>query len=200
MDLNTIRLKLVTLAVLFFAAAMLTADDGLGVSPIPSPKVRAYPGDGIVTLVWDGSNRWIDLSGKLRNIEDYVDAGNPNRVFEGYRVYRKLPLSNPSKKGRSAEDDWQLIAEYDKVSFTRSLISAEHVGRISDAVSITVLRGQPTQSNSLTESSFLIKFLTTQQFEVIDLAKSQVLKYRQNQGDDGSVSYTHLTLPTNREV
>lgn len=193
MDLNTIRLKLVTLAVLFFAAAMLTADDGLGVSPIPSPKVRAYPGDGIVTLVWDGSNRWIGLSGRLRNIEEYVDAGNPNRVFEGYRVYRKLPLSNPSKKGRSAEDDWQLIAEYDEVSFTRSLVSATHVGRISDNVSITVLRSQPAQSNSFMGSTYLIKFLTTQQFEVIDLAKLQVLKYGQRQGDDGFILLKNLT-------
>ena len=191
MNRYIIKPKLVTLAILFFAATAATGNEVLGVSPIPSPQIRAYPADRSITLLWDGSNRWTDLSGKLRNIEEYVDANNPNRIFEGYRVYRKLPLANPNKG--SNEDNWQLIAEYDEVSFTRNLISAEHVGKISDAVSITVLREQPTQSNSLTESSFLIKFLTTQQFEVIDLAKSQVLKYRQNQGDDGFTLLKDLT-------
>ena len=190
MNLNVIRLKLVTLAILFFVAVAATGDEVLGVSPIPSPQIRAYPADRSVTLVWDGSNRWIDLSGKLRNIEDYVDAGNPNRVFEGYRVYRKLSLSNQNK---GSEGDWQLIAEYDEISFTRSLVSAAHVGKISNDVSIAVLRGQPKKSNSLAESTFLIKFLTTQQFEVIDLAKSQVLKYGQHHGDDGFTLLKDLT-------
>lgn len=190
MDLNTIRLKLVTLAMLFFITVAVTGDEGLNVSPIPSPQIRAYPGDRSVTLVWDGSNRWIDLSGRLRSVEEYVDADNPNRVFEGYRVYRKLSLSNRNKDD---EDDWQLIAEYDEISFTRSLVSATHVGKISDNASITVLRSQPARSNSLTESTYLIKFLTTQQFEVIDLTKSQVLKYRQSQGDDGFTLLKDLT-------
>ena len=97
-------------------------------------------------------------------------------------MYRKLSVSNQNKDG---EGDWQLIAEYDEISFTRSLVSAAHVGKISNDVSITVLRDQPKQSNSLVESTFLIKFLTTQQFEIIDLAKSQVLKYGQRHGDDG---------------
>ncbi|HIO81442.1 TPA: hypothetical protein EYG59_22965, partial [Candidatus Poribacteria bacterium] len=77
MDLNTIRLKLVTLAMLFFITVAVTGDEGLNVSPIPSPQIRAYPGDRSVTLVWDGSNRWIDLSGRLRSVEEYVDADNP---------------------------------------------------------------------------------------------------------------------------
>ena len=63
-------------------------DDGyVAPAPPPSPLVSAYPADGQVTLVWESEGRWVD-NGVNKSIEEYVDVTDPEKIFEGYRVYR----------------------------------------------------------------------------------------------------------------
>ena len=64
-------------------------DDGyVAPAPPPSPLVTAYPADKQVTLVWESEGRWVD-AGASKHIEEYVDVTDPEKIFEGYRVYRR---------------------------------------------------------------------------------------------------------------
>ena len=69
-------------------AQKLYDDEYVAPAPPPSPMVTAYPADGQVSLIWDSAGRWVD-NGVDKSIEEYVDVTDPEKIFEGYRVYRR---------------------------------------------------------------------------------------------------------------
>jgi len=70
-------------------------------TPPSPPKVKAIPGDGMVTLYWDNS------------AEKSRDLITGERDFEGYRIYRtRLGEDLP---GRDLLSSFHLIAEFDSI-------------------------------------------------------------------------------------
>ena len=92
-------------------AQKLYDDDYVAPAPPPSPEVTAYPADGQVTLVWESAGQWLGKS-----IEEYVDPTDPEKVFEGYRVYRRDTSYDPDT-GTPVED-WTMLMEFDRPSAT----------------------------------------------------------------------------------
>jgi len=78
-------------------------------APPPSPKLFLYPGDGKVTLHWDGTDGWKDTEGNTKDVEEYVDPRDEKKSFMGYRIYRK-GVSFDSETGEPVED-WKLLAD-----------------------------------------------------------------------------------------
>ena len=83
----------------FGDTAWLTGDrvpDFLAPGPPPAPSVTVVPGDGRVTILWDG-----DLS------ETAIDAVTGIKDFEGYRLYRSYSSATAEIAGYSR------LAQYD---------------------------------------------------------------------------------------
>ena len=96
-------------------AQKLYDDDYVAPAPPPSPLVTVYPADQQVTLVWESEERWVH-DGVSKNIEEYVDVTDPEKIFEGYRVYRR-DVSYDETTGNPVED-WTMLMEFDKPSAT----------------------------------------------------------------------------------
>lgn len=149
-------------------------DDGyVAPAPPPSPLVTAYPADGQVTLVWESEDRWIDNEVSKR-IEEYVDVTDPEKIFEGYRVYRRDVSYNEST-GNPVED-WTMLMEFDKPSATGNFFTVSHVGKQSDAV-IENMGDEPSFADFFKNAVYMIKFNSSTSFEVVNTTLWEVMPY-----------------------
>ena len=150
-------------------AQKLYDDDYIAPAPPPSPLVTAYPADGQVTLVWESEGRW---AGK--NIEEYVDPTDPEKIFEGYRVYRRDTSYDPDTG--SPVEDWTMLMEFDKPSATGNFFTVSHVGKQSDA---TIVSGgdEPHFAEFFKNAVYAIKFNSSTTFEIINTTLWEVMAY-----------------------
>ena len=149
-------------------------DDGyVAPAPPPSPLVTAYPADGQVTLVWESDGRWVD-NGVSKRIEEYVDVTDPEKIFEGYRVYRR-DVSYNETTGNPVED-WTLLMEFDKPSATGNFFTVAHVGKQSDAV-IENMGDEPFFADFFKNAVYIIKFDSSTTFEVVNTTLWEVMPY-----------------------
>ena len=159
-------------------------DDGyVAPAPPPSPLVTAYPADGQVTLVWESEGRWVDADGSQRNIEEYVDVTDPEKIFEGYRVYRRDVSYNEST-GDPVED-WTMLMEFDKPSAIGNFFTVSHVGKQSDAV-IENMGDEPFFADFFKSAVYMIKFNSSTSFEVVNTTLWEVMPYNTAFPNDGS--------------
>ncbi len=162
-------------------AQKLYDDDYSAAAPPPSPKVTAYPADEQITLIWESEDGWVD-DGVSKNIEEYADPFDREKVFEGYRVYR-LDTAYDEKTGKPVED-WKLLMEFDKPSTSRNYFTVEHVGKQSDAT-IENMGDEPFFSAFFESATYLIKFNSSTSFEVINTTHWEVLAYNSDFPSDG---------------
>ena len=150
-------------------AQKLYDDDYVAPAPPPSPVVTAYPADGQVTLVWESEGQWLGKS-----IDEYVDPTDPEKIFEGYRVYRR-DASYDADTGAPVED-WTMLIEFDKPSATGNFLTVAHVGKQSDA---TIASGgdEPFFSDFFKNAVYAIKFNSSTTFEVINTTLWEVMAY-----------------------
>jgi len=149
-------------------------DDGyVAPAPPPSPLVTAYPADGQVTLVWESEGRWIDNE-VSKPIEEYVDVTDPEKIFEGYRVYRR-DVSYDESTGNPVED-WTMLMEFDKPSATGNFFTVAHVGKQSDAV-IESVGDEPFFASFFKSAVYMIKFNSSTSFEVVNTTLWEVMPY-----------------------
>ena len=149
-------------------------DDGyVAPAPPPSPLVTAYPADGQVTLVWESEGRWVD-AGVNKNIEEYVDVTDPEKIFEGYRVYRR-DVSYDESTGNPVED-WTMLMEFDKPSATGNFFTVSHVGKQSDAV-IENMGDESFFADFFKSAVYMIKFNSSTTFEVVNTTLWEVMPY-----------------------
>lgn len=149
-------------------------DDGyVAPAPPPSPLVSAYPADGQVTLVWDSEGRWVD-QGVGKRIEEYVDVTDPEKIFEGYRVYRR-DVSYDEATGNPVED-WTMLMEFDKPSATGNFFTVSHVGKQSDAT-IENMGDEPFFADFFKSAVYMIKFNSSTSFEIINTTLWEVMAY-----------------------
>ena len=145
-------------------------DDGyVAPAPPPSPVVSAYPADGQVTLVWESEGQWLGNS-----IEEYVDPTDPEKIFEGYRVYRR-DTSYDSDTGTPIED-WTMLMEFDKPSATGNFFTVSHVGKQSDAT-IESRGAVPRFADFFKNAVYAIKFNSSTTFEIINTTLWEVMAY-----------------------
>ena len=157
-------------------------DDGyVAPAPPPSPLVTVYPADGQVTLVWESEGRWVD-EGVNKNIEEYVDVTDPEKIFEGYRVYRR-DVSYDESTGNPVED-WTMLMEFDKPSATGNFFTVSHVGKQSDAV-IENMGDEPFFADFFKSAVYMIKFDSSTSFEVVNTTLWEVMPYNTAFPDDG---------------
>ena len=157
-------------------------DDGyVAPAPPPSPLVTAYPADGQVTLVWESEGRWVD-EGVNKNIEEYVDVTDPEKIFEGYRVYRR-DVSYDESTGNPVED-WTMLMEFDKPSATGNFFTVSHVGKQSDAV-IENMGDEPFFADFFKSAVYMIKFDSSTSFEVVNTTLWEVMPYNTAFPNDG---------------
>ena len=150
-------------------------DDGyVAPAPPPSPLVTAYPADRQVTLVWESEGRWVDADGSQKNIEEYVDVTDPEKIFEGYRVYRRDVSYNEST-GDPVED-WTMLMEFDKPSATGNFFTVSHVGKQSDAV-IENMGNEQFLADFFKSAVYMIKFNSSTSFEVVNTTLWEVMPY-----------------------
>ena len=145
-------------------------DDGyVAPAPPPSPVVTAYPADGQVTLVWESAGQWLGQS-----IEAYVDPTDPEKIFEGYRVYRRDTSYDPDT-GTPVED-WTMLMEFDRPSATGNFLTVAHVGKQSDA---TIASGgdEPRFADFFKNAVYAIKFSSSTTFEIINTTLWEVIAY-----------------------
>ena len=154
-------------------AQKLYDDDYVAPAPPPSPLVTAYPADGQVTLVWESEGRWID-KGVGKQIEEYIDATDPEKIFEGYRVYRR-GVSYDESTGNPVED-WTMLMEFDKPSATGNFFTVSHVGKQSDAT-IESMGDEPFFADFFKSAIYIIKFNSSTSFEVINTTLWEVMEY-----------------------
>ena len=146
-------------------------DDGyVAPAPPPSPVLSVYPGDTKVTLVWDGTDA-----------ETYADATDPEKVFEGYRVYRRQ-VSYDNTTGQPKQE-WGLLAEYDAPGATGNFFVVSHPGKITDAT-IASLGDEPYYADFFKAATYVIKFLSDTEFEIVNTDTWEIFEY--NPADDGS--------------
>ena len=149
-------------------------DDGyVAPAPPPSPLVSVYPADEQVTLVWESEGRWVD-DGVNKNIEEYVDVTDPEKIFEGYRVYRR-DVSYDESTGDPVED-WTMLMEFDKPSATGNFFTVSHVGKKSDAV-IENMGDEPFFGSFFKSAVYMIKFNSSTTFEVVNTTLWEVMSY-----------------------
>ena len=163
-------------------AQRLYDDDYRAAAPPPPPMVTAYPTDEQVILVWESQEGWFD-GGVSKNIEEYVDPFDPEKVFEGYRVYR-LDTVYDENTGKPVED-WQLLMEFDKSSATDNYFTVEHVGKQSDAT-IENMGDEPFFADFFKNATYAIKFNSSTSFEVINTTLWEVMEYNAEFPSDGS--------------
>ena len=145
-------------------------DDGyVAPAPPPSPVVSAYPANGQVTLVWESEGQWLGNS-----IEAYVDPTDPEKIFEGYRVYRR-DTSYDSDTG-SPMEDWTMLMEFDRPSATGNFFTVAHVGKQSDA---TIASGgdEPFFADFFKNAIYAIKFTSSTTFEIINTTLWEVMAH-----------------------
>ena len=145
-------------------AQKLYDDDYVTPAPPPSPAVTAYPADGQVTLVWESA----------RHIEEYVDPTDPEKIFEGYRVYRRDTFYDPNT-GNPMED-WKILTEFDKPSATGNFFTVAHVGKQSDAT-IASSGDEPFFADLFRNATYAIKFNSSTTFEIINTTLWEVMAY-----------------------
>ncbi|MDE0684842.1 MAG: hypothetical protein OXI63_18130 [Candidatus Poribacteria bacterium] len=162
-------------------AQKLYDDDYVAPAPPPSPLVTAYPADGQVTLVWESEGRWVD-AGVSKNIEEYVDVTDPEKIFEGYRVYRR-DVAYDESTGNPVED-WTMLMEFDKPSATGNFFTVSHVGKQSDAV-IESMGDEPFFASFFKSAVYMIKFNSSTSFEVVNTTLWEVMPYNPTFEDGG---------------
>ncbi|MXV73913.1 hypothetical protein F4Z99_06515 [Candidatus Poribacteria bacterium] len=149
-------------------------DDGyVAPAPPPSPLVTVYPADGQVTLVWESEGRWVD-NGVGKRIEEYVDVTDSEKIFEGYRVYRR-DVSYDESTGNPVED-WTMLMEFDQPSATGNFFTVAHVGKQSDAV-IENMGDEPFFGSFFKSAVYMIKFNSSTTFEVVNTTLWEVMAY-----------------------
>ena len=149
-------------------------DDGyVAPAPPPSPQVTAYPANGQVTLVWESAGLWVD-KGVNKSIEEYIDVTDPEKIFEGYRVYRR-DASYDESTGKPVED-WEMLIEFDKPSATGNFFTVAHVGKQSDAT-IEGKGDEPFFADFFKNAVYMIKFNSSTTFEVINTTLWEVMEY-----------------------
>ncbi len=154
-------------------AQKLYDDDYVAPAPPPSPTVTAYPADGQVSLLWESAGQWVD-NGVNKSIEEYVDVTDPEKIFEGYRVYRR-DTAYDQNTGNPVEN-WELLMEFDKPSTTGNFFTVAHVGKQSDAI-IESMGDEPFYKDFFKNATYAIKFNTSTSFEVINTTLWEVLSY-----------------------
>ncbi len=154
-------------------AQKLYDDAYVAPAPPPSPLVTAYPADGQVSLLWESAGRWVD-NGINKSIEEYVDITDPEKVFEGYRVYRR-DTAYDENTGNPVED-WELLMEFDRPSATGNFFTVAHVGKQSDAT-IESMGDEPFYAAFFKNATYAIKFNSSTNFEVINTTLWEVLSY-----------------------
>ena len=149
-------------------------DDGyVAPAPPPSPLVTAYPADGQVTLVWESEGRWVD-AGVSKNIEEYIDVTDPEKTFEGYRVYRRDVSYDESTS--NPVEDWTMLMEFDKPGATGNFFTVAHVGKQSDAT-IESMGDEPFFGSFFKNAIYMIKFNASTTFEVVNTTLWEVMPY-----------------------
>lgn len=169
-------------------AQKLYDDAYIAPAPPPSPQVTAYPADGQVTLVWESAGRWVD-AGVSKRIEEYVDPTDPEKIFEGYRVYRR-DASYDETTGNPMEE-WKMLMEFDKPSATGNFFTVAHVGKQSDAT-VESLGDEPYFADFFKSAVYVIKFNSSTTFEVINTTLWEVLEYNAAFPAEGG-GYTLIT-------
>ena len=164
-------------------AQKLYDDDYVAPAPPPSPLVSAYPADGQVTLVWESEGRWVD-NGVGKRIEEYVDVTDPEKIFEGYRVYRR-DVAYDESTGNPVED-WTMLMEFDKPSATGNFFTVSHVGKQSDAT-IESMGDEPFFASFFKNAVYMIKFNASTTFEVVNTTLWEVMPYNPAFDGDGYV-------------
>ena len=154
-------------------AQKLYDDDYVAPAPPPSPLVTVYPADQQVTLVWESEERWVH-DGVSKNIEEYVDVTDPEKIFEGYRVYRR-DVSYDETTGNPVED-WTMLMEFDKPSATGNFFTVAHVGKQSDA-KIESIGDEPDLDDFFKNAVYMIKFNSSTSFEVVNTTLWEVMPY-----------------------
>ncbi len=154
-------------------AQKLYDDEYVAPAPPPSPMVTAYPGDGQVSLIWESAERWVD-NGVNKSIEEYVDVTDPEKIFEGYRVYRR-DTAYDQNTGDPVQD-WELLMEFDKPSATGNFFTVSHVGKQSDAI-IESMGDEPFFAAFFKSATYAIKFNSSTSFEVINTTLWEVMEY-----------------------
>ena len=154
-------------------AQKLYDDAYVAPAPPPSPLVTAYPADKQVTLVWDSEERWVD-GGANKSIEEYIDVTDPEKIFEGYRVYRR-DISYDESTGNPVED-WTMLMEFDKPSATGNFFTVSHVGKQSDAT-IENMGAEPFFADFFKNAVYVIKFNSSTSFEVVNTTLWEVMAY-----------------------
>ena len=154
-------------------AQKLYDDAYVAPAPPPSPLVDAYPANGQVTLVWESAGRWVD-QGVNKNIEEYVDVTDPEKIFEGYRVYRREASYDPAT-GAPVED-WTMLMEFDKPSATGNFFTVAHVGKQSDAT-IASEGDEPFFGDFFKNAVYAIKFNSSTTFEIINTTLWEVMAH-----------------------
>lgn len=149
--------------------------------PPPSPLVTAYPTDGQVSLIWESEGRWID-DGINKRIEEYIDATDSEKVFEGYRVYRRDTAYNENTG--SPVEDWQLLTEFDQPSATGNFFTVAHVGKQSDAT-IESIGVEPFFADFFKNATYAIKFNSSTSFEIINTTLWEVMAFNPEFPSDG---------------
>ena len=164
-------------------AQKLYDDDYVAPAPPPSPLVTAYPADGQVTLVWESEGRWVDGDAS-KSIEEYVDVTDPEKIFEGYRVYRR-DVAYDESTGNPVED-WTMLMEFDKPGATGNFFTVAHVGKQSDAT-IESMGDEPFFESFFKNAVYMIKFNASTTFEVVNTTLWEVMPYNPAFDGDGYV-------------
>jgi len=160
-------------------AQKLYDDEYVAPAPPPSPRLTAYPGDGKVSLVWSPVLKTDE--GEI-NVEEYKDQTDEEKVFEGYRIYRR-EVSYDSATGIPRED-WTMIAEFDKPGATGNFFTVSHVGKKSDAT-IAIEGNEPYFADFFKSAVYIIKFTSSTTFEVVNTTLWEVLEYNDTLEDGG---------------
>ena len=150
-------------------AQKLYDDAYVAPAPPPSPLVSAYPADGQVTLIWESEGRWAGKS-----IEEYVDSTDPEKIFEGYRVYRRDASYDPDT-GNPVED-WTMLMEFDKPSATGNFFTVAHVGKQSDAT-IASEGDEPFFADFFKNAVYSIQFDSSTTFKIINTTLWEVMAH-----------------------
>ena len=108
------------------------------------------------------------------NIEEYIDPTDPEKIFEGYRVYRR-DTAYDENTGKPVED-WKLLMEFDKPSATGNYFTVAHVGKQSDAT-IENMGDEPFFADFFKNATYAIKFNSSTSFEVINTTLWEVMAY-----------------------
>ena len=162
-------------------AQKLYDDDYVAPAPPPSPKVAAYPSDGQVMLVWESAGGWVH-EGVNKGIEEYIDITDPEKIFEGYRVYRR-DTSYDESTGDPVQD-WVMLAEFDKPSATGNFLTVAHVGKQSDAT-IVAMGDEPYFADFFKNAIYVIKFSSSTTYEIINTTLWEVMAYNPQFPADG---------------